>query len=428
LVAEATRRVENYEHHFKPRERARKERDRRTFEATVAAVLSDLIIHALSRHEGRVAITLSKEQLARRSRYRPPALNARLPDILEAMASPELGLVDMIKGWHDLDPRPDRDRYRQTAISAGALLHRWIARDGIGFADFARNAAEELIVLRGAKRPRKGGTLKADMVDYADDALTVRLRGEMQEINARLAHGDMGLAGAFPHIDTGDRRLRRVFNNATFNHGGRLAGGWWTNLPKAFRREHVRIKGERIATLDYDALYARLAYARAGVEPPLGDLYSCIPGLEAHRKGAKVLLNSLLFDHGAAPRSRKPMGSAEMLPKGISASDLIAAIERTHRTIAPLFGRGIGFELMNTESTMMVAVLLRLRPLGIVGLPVHDAVIVARSDVDAAAGVMMMVAEDVTGHCLPVTVDAEEEDVIEEDDQFDEVGCGGWPP
>src|SRR5262245_43321684 len=92
LVAEAIRRVENYEYHCKPRKRARKQRDQRTFEATVTAVISDLIVHALSGRAGEVAITLSKEQLAKRSRYRPPALNDRLPDILEAMASYELGL------------------------------------------------------------------------------------------------------------------------------------------------------------------------------------------------------------------------------------------------------------------------------------------------------------------------------------------------
>jgi hypothetical protein len=65
----------------------------------------------------------------------------------------------------------------------------------------------------------------------------------MQAINAGLSQADIGLAGLFPHIDTGDRRLRRVFNKARFQHGGRLSGGWWTNLPKAVRRD-VTIEGE----------------------------------------------------------------------------------------------------------------------------------------------------------------------------------------
>ena len=139
-----------------------------------------------------------------------------------------------------------------------------------------------------------------------------------------------------------------------------------------------------------------------------------------HRRGAKVLLNSLLFDDGKT-RTRKPKGTAVVLPEGVPVGELMAAIKRTHEPIAALFGRGIGFELMNLENRIIVAVLLRLRSLGIVGLPLHDAVCVARSDAEAAAGVMMMTAEDVAGCCLPVTMDAEEEDVVEE------AGCGGWP-
>jgi hypothetical protein len=418
LIAEATRRVANYEHHFGLRRRARKGRDQANFEATCAAVVAGLVHHELLQCAGAIAIPLDKSRLSCRSRYRPAALSKTLPHLLRIMASPELGILEMTLGWHDLKARPERERFRQTTIRAGRWIRQRIASMGLGFADIGHDSTAELIILRSPKRPRKGGILKADLVEYEDSALTVRLREEVRTINSWLAQADLGLAGPFPHIDTtpGTRRLKRVFNNATFNHGGRLSGGWWMNLPKAIRSEHLRIKGERVATLDYDALYVRLAYARVGITPPAGDIYTSIPGLEGHRRGAKVLLNSLLFDASGKRRSRKPMGTAELLPKGVPVGDLIGAIEQTHAPIAPLFGRGIGFELMNLESNIMVAVLLRLRSLGIVGLPVHDAVIVARSDVEAAASVMMMVAEEEAGHCLPVTMDAEEEDIVEEDD------------
>ena len=401
LTRQAVRLIDDHEHRHRLK-LARSRRNQESFEATVAAIVADLLHNHLSGSSGAIAITLDKSKLARRSRYRPAALGKTLPHVLMVMA--ELGIADMTKGWHDLKPRPDRERYRQTTMRAGRWLRERIQDVGLGFADLGRDNNEELIILRGTKRPRKGGTLKADLEEYTDSGLTMRLRQEMRAVNAWLAPAHLS-ADAFPHIDTTDRRLRRAFNNGRFDHGGRFSGGWWMNLPKAIRREHLRINGKRVASLDYDALYPRLAYAHVGAVPPMGDLYGCIPG---HRKGAKVLFNSLLFDGWRTPgkpRTRKPKGTIELLPQGVAVGELIAAIERAHPAIAELFGRGIGFELMHTESTIMVRVLLRLRDLGIVALPVHDALIVASSDADAAAREMAAAAEQIVGCRLQVTID-----------------------
>jgi hypothetical protein len=72
----------------------------------------------------------------------------------------------------------------------------------------------------------------------------------------------------------------------------------------------------------------------------------CIPELTGHRKGANPLLSALLFD--GKSRTRKPKGTLRRLPEGVPVGELIAAIERVHRPIAPLFGTGVGFELMHT--------------------------------------------------------------------------------
>jgi hypothetical protein len=42
-----------------------------------------------------------------------------------------------------------------------------------------------------------------------------------------------------------------------------------------------------VATLDYSSMFARLAYAERGVQPPTGDLYA-IPGLVGHRGAVKL--------------------------------------------------------------------------------------------------------------------------------------------
>ena len=73
-------------------------------------------------------------------------------------------------------------------------------------------------------------------------------------------------------VDPGDRWLRRVFNNGhtDFRHGGRLAGGFWMDLPKALRRRAISIGGEPVAELDYRAMMPRLLYASVGhVKSPM---------------------------------------------------------------------------------------------------------------------------------------------------------------
>jgi hypothetical protein len=94
LVAEVVRRVEAYEHHFRLRKLTRSARHQATFEATIAAIVVDVVHHHLSRgvaqNGGDVAVPRDKRRLARRSRYRPPALGEALPHVLDIMAKPEL--------------------------------------------------------------------------------------------------------------------------------------------------------------------------------------------------------------------------------------------------------------------------------------------------------------------------------------------------
>jgi hypothetical protein len=52
---------------------------------------------------------------------------------------------------------------------------------------------------------------------------------------------------------------------------------------KKERRANIRINGEPIADLDFKNMFARLAYASVGQEPPEGDLYDVSGFLEGNR-------------------------------------------------------------------------------------------------------------------------------------------------
>jgi hypothetical protein len=61
-------------------------------------------------------------------------------------------------------------------------------------------------------------------------------------------------------------------------------------------------------------------------------------------------------------------------------------------------------DLQRTESDILVAVLLKLNALGITALPIHDAVLVARSHGETAQRIMEAEARKATGAKIPVKV------------------------
>jgi hypothetical protein len=198
-----------------------------------------------------------------------------------------------------------------------------------------------------------------------------------------------------------------------FDLGGRLFGGFWTNLASG-RRGSIRIEGERVADLDHSSMFARLAYAHIEAVPPSGDLYA-IPGLEDYCSGVKLAFNIFLFD-GQRSRRKWPNGEMGMaspnseaarceglLPAGWeSTARLRKAILDKHPALGKAFGRRLGYGLMFTESCVLMAVLEELMRRGIVALPLHDGLLCAQSRKEEAAEVMRSKAIEVTRAAIPV--------------------------
>lgn len=225
---------------------------------------------------------------------------------------------------------------------------------------------------------------------------------------ARIEFIDDGLC---PHVDPYDRRLKRRFvlplgeYAERFDFGGRLLGGFWTNLAPS-RRGRIRIEGEEVADLGYAAMFARLAYAHIGVVPASCDLYA-IPGLNAYRSGVKLAFNIFLFERRGSRRKwtiKDEMGIAVgtdadakaspeaarfegLLPAGWESTRRTAILDK-HPALGKVFGRRLGYGLMFTESCVLMAVLEELMQRGIVALPLHDGLLCAQSRKDEAAEVM----------------------------------------
>ncbi len=250
------------------------------------------------------------------------------------------------------------------------------------------------------------------LVDYEDTDKTRRMRAELEHINAWLRQADLSFVGGEASIiNTRQRQLRRIFltydDQPRFDLNGRLSGGWWQNL-KHEKRNGIRIDGEPVADLDFRAMGLRLAYLRAGLEPPPAkdDLYAGIlPDDDAgrYRDGVKQVVSAMLA--ATAPIERMPQGSRKLLPEDVTASELRERILSRHAPIRDQFERGLAQAGWRTESDILVGVLLRLIDLGAIGLGMHDGVMVRHDRAGLAAEIMGDVAEVVTGYRLPVALD-----------------------
>lgn len=390
VVADVLNQVQNYEKHFGLRKRKRKPADQGTFEATVSAIVCDLMHHQLTGSAGGVAITRSNTILGRRSRYRPVAYGKALPAILDRLTTPEMAFVEQDVGYEGIFGPS-----RQTTIRPGKRLLTRIEDHRIGIDDLGMSDHQEVIIL---KRTKEDYWDEGGLKEY-DDTRTIRhYREQVQTINAYLEGADIAFDESVVEdgrlVDETDRRLRRIFTQDSFESGGRLFGGFWQNIGKTARREGVIIDGEAVATLDYSQMNPRILYGLAEATPPEEDVY-LLPGLEDYRSGVKKVMNAMLF--ATKPITRMPKGVRKEFSEMVSVRKVMDKVIEAHPALGDHFFTGIGHRMQFIESQIMVDLLLDFRDKGIVALPVHDAVIVPGCSISEVKERMLSIFQEHTG-------------------------------
>ena len=391
IVADVLGQLQAFERMKKVRQRKRRPADQTTFEQTVAAVVCDLAHRVITRPDGWVSVPLSNQFLGRASRYRAPAMNKAFPDILDRLSAPEMAFIEMEVGYQGVFGPS-----RRTVLHAGPRLLSRIAERGIDLGDLGTSPDQEVIRLRREKADfwDDGG-----LVEYEDTDQTRQYRAEVMEINDWLEVADIqfdldAVPNASGEVDDMDRRLYRYFTRGSFESGGRLFGGFWQSMPKWQRRKGLLIDGEEVATLDFGQMAPRILYGMEGIRITIPDAY-LLPRLERCRAGVKKLMNAMLF--AEKPLSRFPKETRKLFPARVSLAQVIERLEEAHAPIRHRFFTGIGHQAQFVESEILVDVLLELKRQGIVGLPVHDAVIVPRSVIHPVTTIMLDVFKQHTG-------------------------------
>ena len=371
-------------------------------------MVTDLHHSALA---GRDGLAVSRRTSLTASRYRSDVQGKQLPRILDLMASPPLNLIEQQLGFHT------QFGGQITVFRAAPAMRAIWAKRSITFSDLTRNTTdEEIVVLKDTRV----SNAPAALFEYVDTDYTHQYRAEVRQINAHLKganieyHEDAATADFI--VDAGDRYLKRHFTRCSFESGGRLYGGFWLPLGKEKRLSNTLINDESVVGLDFEAMGVMLAYATARATPPAGDLYPplTLPNRLSARDGnarltvdlrrplVKKLMSACLF--ASQPITKWPRGLAKAA-RGVLVGNAIAALQRAHPAIAPLFFMGLGHSLQFTESEILVDILLRLIAKGVTALPVHDCIVVAESDLDTAHRVMAEVFTFHTGLLARISIE-----------------------
>lgn len=398
LVTEIRSAVVEAEQQAGARQRKRRPVDDQNHTLAVEVVVSNLAHAVLMPPEtGRLAIQTRNADRGR-SRYDNPALGKPLRTLLYWLDETRL-----------LDLRGEGRRGEASSIAPTEMLARQVSSLGIGLGDFRRLPKEETILLsRKSRQPWSpiGSTVSRSLIDYPETAETTAMRDRLASVNSFVEGGDIGfIEDGRGLVDVHDRVQRRYFSTWTegsevpiFDRAGRFFGGFWQNL-KSDRRGSIRVEGEVVADLDFSSLYPRLAFASVGFMPPDGDLYA-IPGLEGHRDAVKRAMNCLLMDDFA--RRQWPTEIAEAMPAGWTVAKMRNLILRHHPSLSSCLGVGLGLRLMKTESDILLTVMEEMKSRRIIGLGLHDGLMVASPRAEEARTIMERVGMNMTSIHLPV--------------------------
>ncbi|MBI9081851.1 MAG: hypothetical protein JEY79_19180 [Pseudodesulfovibrio sp.] len=198
----------------------------------------------------------------------------------------------------------------------------------------------------------------------------------------------------------GYEHSRRIFNRGSWEFGGRAYGPLHQSMLRKYMRKDILIDGQPTVEIDFSAFHILMLYHREGIEyqgdpytacegPELRQIYKAV-GLiainaESERK-ARGAIQSELRDRGLrAPRRHEPIKT------------LVMKFREAHPAIAHHLFSDVGVTLQNIDSEIMNAILVWLMDKGILGLSVHDSVIVAKQHAAFTKEVMTKEYWKVTG-------------------------------
>jgi len=211
----------------------------------------------------------------------------------------------------------------------------------------------------------------------------------------------------YVNITHHDKFVRRIFNNSSFEDGGRFYGGWWQRIDSDYRKD-IRLNDVPTVEIDYSSLHVILAYTQAGLDywqntdkDPYDLPVSGVNNPEHSRDITKLFF--LLSLNASNEQSLFKAFRSELnykaypyaFPDAVLA-ELLDTIKQAHSDIEHLICSGAGLRLMNIDSRICEYVIADFMKTDTPILTVHDSFIVPFEEEDRLLQLMKEAFEHVT--------------------------------
>jgi len=257
----------------------------------------------------------------------------------------------------------------------------------------------ECIVLRAKKLE---GQKRGDDVEYDDTDFTLQARANLNQINTCLSqhHIDLKLTddmqaaleqrvedrdeyGKPQYLDLNDKQLRRIFNNSSFELGGRFYGGFWQRIPKE-SRFLITIDSEHTEQYDYSGMHFAIMYANKGIPMPEGDVYQ-LEGYDESLRGDIKQAFNIIINCETVPKAiatiNNKIAKGELSGELVSGEQLLNAFKEKHPLINEFIASGEGIKLQRIDSEIAEFILMRGVENDACILPIHDGFITTTRNV-----------------------------------------------
>lgn len=316
-----------------------------------------------------------------RNNYNPPSrydkLFIRYDPLIQVIDSlSSLGYLEGKMGFRDIETGVSKQTRMRATMKLIDLIQN---RHKVTPPMIQRAEGEEVIILRDHKKKK---------IDYEDTPETNRMRDNLKRYNEFLSKASISLAFRpedMPRVDWTADRLHRVFNNGTFEEGGRFYGGWWQHgIPRELRGR-ILINGMPTVEIDYSGFHIRLLYTLKNLEFE-GDPYQFLPD----KSFRGLLKQCILVSINTKGRKRSLLAIRKSIKK--EHPELIPDLEMVdkqpgklgklldefldhHKPISEYIYSGMGIKLQELDSRIAEWVMMDMTAKGILVLPVHDSFI-----------------------------------------------------
>lgn len=185
-------------------------------------------------------------------------------------------------------------------------------------------------------------------------------------------------------ISDHDKFIRRIFNNGSWDEGGRFFGGFWQRIASEWRKK-IRILKHPVTEIDYDGLHIKLLYLREGMAYD-EDPYK-LDGIEQSERMRSLLKLILLSSINAASKGMAKKAVQQEInfnqdefswvkSSGIKLGEIIDAFAVKHELISKYLFSGSGVRLQNLDSMIAEKVINHFTRQKIPVLCVHDSFLI----------------------------------------------------